>query len=162
MAEVLEFNDMFYTNFEPQTKNHFIMEVDGIPSFMIKTSGTPSIQFDEIELDHINVTRKIKGKGKWQNFDITLYNPIVPNGAQAVMEWVRLSHESLTGRDGYAGMYKKDIDLYMIGPIGDKISQWKIKGAFILSAAFGDLDWSASDIVEISLTLAYDYAILEY
>ena len=162
MAEVLEFNEMFYTNFEPHTKNHFIMEVDGIPSFMIKASGTPSIQFEEIVLDHINLKRKLKGKGDWQPFDITLYDPIVPSGAQAVMEWVRLSHESLTGRDGYAGMYKKDIDLYKIGPIGDKVSQWKIKGAFITTAAFGDLDWTTSDVVEITVSLAYDYAVLEY
>ena len=37
MAEVLEFNDMFYTNFEPKMKNRFIMEIDGIPSYLIKT-----------------------------------------------------------------------------------------------------------------------------
>ena len=30
MVEVLEFNDMFYTNFEPKMKNRFIMEIDGI------------------------------------------------------------------------------------------------------------------------------------
>lgn len=162
MADVLEYNDMFYTNFEPNTKNRFIMEIDGIPSFMIKTASKPSIQFEEVVLDHINVKRKLKGKGEWQNIDLTLYDPIVPSGAQAVMEWVRLSHESLTGRDGYAGMYKKDVDIYQIGPIGDKVSQWKIKGAFIVNASFGDLDWSASDVVDISITLAMDYCILEY
>ena len=138
------------------------MEIDGIPSYMIKTATKPSIQFETITLDHINVKRKIKGKGEWQNIDITLFAPIIPSGAHEVMEWVRLSHESFTGRDGYAGMYKKDIDIYTIGPIGDKTEQWKLKGAFIESAAFGDLDWAASEVVEISLTLAYDYAVLEY
>lgn len=163
MAEVLEFNEMFYTNFEPNTKNHFIMEVDGIPSFMIKATTKPSITFEEIVLDHINLKRKIKGKGEWNNIDITMYDPIVPSGAQTVMEWVRLSHESLTGRDGYAGMYKKDIDIFQLGPIGDRVSQWKLKGAFILSTSFGDLDWAdGSGIVEITATLAYDLAVLEY
>jgi len=162
MASVLEFSDMFYTDFEPKTKNHFIMEIDGIPSYMIKTVTKPQLQFEAITLDHINIKRKLKGKGEWQDVTMTLYDPIVPSGAQAVMDWVRLSHESLTGRDGYAGMYKKDIDCYTLGPLGDKTEQWKLKGAFILSAEFGDLDWSASDVVEISLTLAYDYAILEY
>ena len=162
MAEVLEFNDMFYTNFEPKTKNHFIMEIDGIPSYMVKTATKPSITFEPVVLDHINVKRKIKGKGEWNDIDITLYDPIVPSGAQTVMEWIRLSHESLTGRDGYAGMYKKDIDIYQLGPIGDKIENWKLKGAYIASAAFGDLDWAASDVVEISLTITYDYAVLEF
>jgi len=162
MAEVLEFNDMFYTNFEPKMKNRFIMEIDGIQSYLIKTANRPSIQFETVTLDHINVNRKLKGKGTWQPIDITLYDPIVPSGAQQVMEWVRTSHESITGRDGYADFYKKDIDIFMLGPVGDKIENWKIKGAFIQNAVFNDLDWSSNDPSEITLTLEYDYAILEY
>jgi hypothetical protein len=162
MAEVLEFNDMFYTNFEPKMKNRFIMEIDGIPTYLIKTANRPSIQFEVVTLEHINVKRKLKGKGEWQDIEITLYDPIVPSGAQAVMEWVRLSHESITGRDGYADFYKKDIDIYMLGPVGDKIEQWKLKGAFINNAVFNDLDWSSNDPSEITLTLSYDYAVLEF
>jgi len=162
MAEVLEFNDMFYTNFEPKMKNRFILEVDGIASYLIKTANRPSIQFEKVTLDHINVKRQLKGKGEWQDVNITLYDAIVPSGAQQVMEWVRLSHESLTGRDGYADFYKKDLQIYMLGPVGDKIEQWTLKGAFIQSANFGDLDWSSNDPASIELTLSYDYAILEY
>jgi hypothetical protein len=162
MAEILEFNEMFYTNFEPKMKNRFIMEIGGIPSYLIKTANRPNIQFEPVTLEHINLKRKLKGKGEWQDLEITLYDPIVPSGAQAVMEWVRTSHESLTGRDGYADFYKKDIDIYMLGPVGDKIENWKIKGAFILNAQFGELDWTSNDPAEITLTLAYDYAVLEF
>ncbi len=162
MAEVLEFNDMFYTNFEPKMKNRYIMEIDGIASYLIKTANRPSISFEVVTLDHINVKRKLKGKGEWQDIEITLFDPIVPSGAQQVMEWVRTSHESITGRDGYADFYKKDIDIYMLGPVGDKIENWKLKGAFINNAVFNDLDWASNDPSEISLTLSYDYAILEY
>ena len=163
MAEVLEFNEMFYTNFEPKMKNRFIMEIDGIQSYLIKAANRPTIQFEKVTLDHINVKRQLKGKGEWQDIEITLFDPIVPSGAQQVMEWVRLSHESITGRDGYADFYKKDVDIYMIGPVGDKIENWKLKGAFITTANFGDLAWdNQTDVAEITLTLAYDYAILEY
>ena len=163
MAEVLEFGDIFYTNFEPKMKNQFIMEIDGIEAFTVKTAAKPSIQFEVVTLDHINIKRKLKGKGEWQDIEITLYDPIVPSAAQAVMEWVRLSHESITGRDGYSGMYKKELDFYQLGPVGDKIEHWKIKGAFIQSANFGDVDWSSgADPVEITLTLSYDYAVLEF
>jgi hypothetical protein len=138
------------------------MEIDGIASYLIKTANRPSIQFEVVTLDHINVKRKLKGKGEWQDIEITLFDPIVPSGAQQVMEWVRTSHESITGRDGYADFYKKDIDIYMLGPVGDKIENWKIKGAFINNAVFNDLDWASNDPSEITLTLSYDYAILEY
>ncbi len=106
--------------------------------------------------------RKLKGKGDWQPIDITMYDPITPSGQQIIMEWVRLSHESLTGRDGYSSMYKKDLDLYQLDPIGAKISQWKLKGAWISSFAAGDNDWGAGEAVEMSVTLTYDYAILEF
>ena len=162
MAEVLEFNDMFYTNFEPKMKNRFIMTVDGIESYLIKTANRPSISFEVVTLDHINVKRKLKGKGEWQDIEITLFDPIVPSGAQQVMEWVRLSHESITGRDGYADFYKKDVQIEMLGPVGDKIEKWDIKGAFINNAVFNDLDWASNDPSDITLTLSYDYAVLEY
>jgi hypothetical protein len=129
---------------------------------LIKTANRPSISFEVVTLDHINVKRKLKGKGEWQDIEITLFDPIVPSGAQQVMEWVRTSHESITGRDGYADFYKKDIDIYMLGPVGDKIENWKLKGAFINNAVFNDLDWASNDPSEITLTLSYDYAILEY
>jgi hypothetical protein len=162
MPEVLEFDKMFYTNFEPKLANRFIMEVDGIKSYMVKAINRPTVTSEVVELDHINVKRKIKGKTTWDDVTITLYDPIVPSGAQAVMEWVRSAHESLTGRDGYAAFYKKDITFYLLGPVGDKIEQWTLKGAFIQSANFGQLDWSTNDPVTIELTLSYDYAILEY
>jgi hypothetical protein len=162
MAEILEFDKMFYTNFEPKMKNRYVMEIDGVPSYLVKAANRPTIQFETVTLDHINVKRKLKGKGEWQDITITLYDPIVPSGAQAVMEWVRLGHESITGRDGYADFYKKDIDIYMLGPVGDKIEQWKIKGAFIQQANFGDLAFDSNEPATIELTLSYDYAILEF
>lgn len=162
MADVLSFDKIFYTNFEPKLANRFIMEIDGIPSYMVKTANRPKLESEVVELDHINLKRKIKGKSNWTDITITLYDPIVPSGAQSVMEWIRSGHESITGRDGYADFYKKNIDFYMLGPVGDKVEQWKIVGAFISSAEFGDVDWSSNDPVMITLTLTYDYAILEF
>jgi hypothetical protein len=162
MPEILEFDKMFYKNFEPKLGNRFIMEINGIESYIIKTASRPTFSSEVVELDHINVKRKIKGKSTWDDVNITLYDPIVPSGAQQVMEWIRTSHESLTGRDGYAAFYKKDITFYLLGPVGDKIEQWTLKGAFITSANFGELDWASNDPLSIELTLAYDYAILEY
>jgi hypothetical protein len=138
------------------------MEIDGIPSYLVKSAARPSITFETIVLDHINIKRKLQGKGDWQDITITLYDPIVPSGAQSVMEWVRLGHESITGRRGYADFYKKDITFYMLGPVGDKIEQWTIKGAFINSANFGDLSFDSNEPATVELTLSYDYAILEF
>jgi hypothetical protein len=162
MPEILEYDKIFYTNFEPKMQMRFIMEMEGVPSFLVKAANRPTVNQEAIELDHINLKRKFKGKTTWDDMTLTFYDPIVPSGAQIVMDWIRLSHESITGRDGYAAFYKKDIGFYMLGPVGDKIEQWTIKGAFISSANFGEMDWSSSDMVNIEVTLSYDYAILEY
>ena len=162
MADLLDASDIMFTPFEPKLKNRYVMQVDGIPAYTIKTANRPQITFDEVELQHLNVKRFIKGKGTWQTLQFTMYDPIVPSAAQAVMEWVRLSHESVTGRDGYADFYKKDLSINVLGPVGDVVEEWTLKGAWIQDATFGDLDFAASEPVEITLTMRYDYAILEF
>jgi hypothetical protein len=162
MAELLDPSEIMFTPFEPKTKSRYILYVEGIPSYLIKTATRPSITFEEVELNHINMKRFVKGKGSWEPIEITLYDPVVPSGAQAVMEWVRLHKESVTGRDGYSDFYKKDITINLLGPVGDKVEEWTLKGAFIVSATFNDLDWSVSDPAEITLSLRYDYAILQF
>ena len=162
MADLIDPSEIMFTPFEPKTKNRFIMYIEGVPAYLIKTANRPTITFEEIELDHINVKRYVKGKGAWETLDITLYDPIVPSGAQAVMEWVRLHKESVTGRDGYSDFYKKDVTFNVLGPVGDKVEEWTLKGAMIQSANFGDLDWSVSEPAEITLTLRYNYAILQF
>ena len=129
MADFIDPNEMFFTPFEPKLSNRFIMNIEGIPAFLVKTTGRPNITLNEVALDHINVKRYVKGKAEWQTLTVTLYDPIVPSGAQAVMEWVRLHHESVTGRDGYSDFYKKDITFNVLGPVGDKVEEWTLKGA---------------------------------
>ena len=155
-------NQMMFTAFEPKLQNRFLMKIDGIPSYLIKKISRPSISFGEIVLDHINVKRKIKGKANWENVTAELYDPVTPSGAQSVMEWVRLSHESVTGRDGYSDFYKKDITVQTLGPVGDVVEEWIMKGAYVQSANFGDMDWTSEAPANISLTIVMDYAILNF
>ena len=155
-------NDMMFTTFEPKLQNRFLMDIGGVPGYLIKKIARPSISFNEVTLDHINLKRKIKGKGNWENITCDLYDPVTPSGAQAIMEWVRLSHESVTGRDGYSDFYKKEITISTLGPVGDVVEEWRLKGAFCLSANFGDMDWSSDAPANISITIAMDYAILNY
>ena len=154
--------ELFYTPYEPKLKNRFIMDIDGIPAYTIKTAQRPQITFEEVVLDHMNVKRYVKGKGEWQQLSITLYDPVVPSASQAVMEWIRLSHESVTGRDGYADFYKKDVTFQVLGPVGDVVEEWTLKGAFITEANFNELDFASSEVADIALTLQYDYAILQF
>ena len=36
MAELVDANDIMFTPFEPKLKNRYIMQIDGIPAYMIR------------------------------------------------------------------------------------------------------------------------------
>ena len=79
------------------------------------------------------------------------------------MEWVRLHHESVTGRDGYSDFYKKDLTINVLGPVGDVVSEWVIKGAFIVDAGFKGFNWdTGAEAQTIALTISMDYAVLNF
>ena len=163
MADLLNPNEIFYTVFEPKVQNRFIFSLDGIPAFIIKKADRPKLNQEKKTIDYINTQRNYKGKTTWGDIQIELYDPIAPSGAQAVMEWVRLHHESVTGRDGYLDFYKKDCTISILGPVGDKVEEWKLMGAQIVSAEFGTLEWSnGGDSHNITMTLAVDYCILQF
>jgi hypothetical protein len=160
---VLDPNEIFFTAFEPKQANRFILYMDGVPSFIVKGVSAVSLTQGEVVLNHMNVLRKVKGKSVWNDITMTLFDPITPSGAQAVMEWVRLHHESVTGRDGYSDFYKKDLTLDVLGPVGDIVSEWIIKGAFVKEATFGDYNWDTeNEAKQIEVTLGLDYAVLNF
>ena len=159
---VLDPNEIMFTAFEPKVQNRFIMYCDGIPAYLIKSATAPGFEAGEIILDHINTYRKLKGKVRWNDMTLNLYDPVTPSGAQAVMEWARLAHESVTGRDGYSDFYKKDLTLDILGPVGDVVGEWVIKGAYVKNATFGDYDWANEAAINLSVTIAMDYCILNF
>jgi hypothetical protein len=159
---VLNANEIMFTAFEPKVQNRFIMYIDGIPAYLIKSATAPGFEAGEIILDHINVYRKVKGKVRWNDMTLSLYDPVTPSGAQAVMEWARLAHESVTGRDGYSDFYKKDITLDILGPVGDIVGEWVVKGAYVKTAAFGEYDWASEAAINLSVTIAMDYCVLNF
>ena len=90
---ILDANEIFFTAFEPKQANRFILYMDGIPSYIIKGVSAVTLTQGEVPLNHINILRKVKGKSVWGDVTLTLFDPITPSGAQAVIEWVRLHHE---------------------------------------------------------------------
>jgi hypothetical protein len=162
MTTTLDVTEMLPNRFQPLTKRQFVLAIEGIDSFLLKTAARPSYTTEEVELNWINSTRYIAGKTKFGTMAITLIDAIAPSGAQQVMEWIRLHFESVSGRAGYADFYKRDIQIKMLDPIGTVIQLWDVKGAFITEANFGELDYGSSDVAEIALTLRFDNAVQQY
>ena len=163
MAEVLELNEMLANTFEPKRQFRWIMSMQGLlDEFTLKTATRPQINFEDTTIDYMNVKRYIAGKPAWEPLTLTIYDPISPSAAQKVAEWIRLSFEGTTGRMGYAQFYKKEINLKMLDPIGAVVEDWLIQGAWVMNSNWGELDYAVSDPVNITLTIRFDQAVLQF
>jgi hypothetical protein len=161
-AETLDVTSMLPNKFQPKAKNRWVLMIEGIDAYIIKTVARPTITTEEVPLPFINSTRYIAGKTTFGTIAITLHDPIAPSGAQQVMEWIRTHFESVSGRAGYADFYKRDTQLKLLDPVGTVIELWDIKGAFITEANFGELTYEDGTPAEISLTLRFDNAVLQF
>lgn len=162
MATTLDVSEMLPTKFQPIAKRQFVLAIEGVDSFLVKTAARPSVSTEEVAINWINSTRYIAGKTTFGTMEVTLHDSIGVSGAQQVMEWIRLCFESVTGRSGYADFYKRDIQIKMLDPVGTIIQLWDIKGAFVTEANFNEITYEGSDQTEISLTIRFDNCVLQF
>jgi hypothetical protein len=163
MAETLSVTDMLPNKFEPKRQFRWVFAIEGIDSFLMKTSARPQMQFQELPIPFMNAYRYIAGRMTFQEMSISLYDPIAPSGAQQVMEWIRTHYESVSGRAGYADFYKRDIQIKLLDPIGTVVELWDMKGAFIKSVNFQTLTYENDNApVTIDMSIRYDNCVLQF
>ena len=151
--------------YEPKRKNRFILSFPsslGINSWYVESTSRPNIQIGSTEIPFLNTSTYVAGRFVWNTINVTFRDPIGPSASQALMEWVRLHSESVTGRMGYAAGYKKDLDLEMLDPTGVVVEKWILQGTFMTDLNFGDLDYSRDDLATIDASLRMDRCIQVY
>ena len=151
--------------YEPKRQNRFILRFPsslGINEWFVESTKRPSIKIAPTEIQFLNTSTYVAGRFNWDEMTVKFRDPIGPSAAQALMEWVRLHAESVTGRMGYAAGYKKDIDLEMLDPTGVVVEKWILEGTFLTDVGFGTLDYKSDGLADISATLRMDRCILVY
>jgi hypothetical protein len=149
--------------YEPLRKNRFVFTFPsdtGIQSWWVSTSSLPSINQNVTELQFLNTSTWVLGRYTWEDLTITFRQFIGPSTAQALMEWIRLESESVTGRQGYAAGYKRNITISMLDPTGVAVQKWVLINAFPTTANFGDLGYDSDDVSTAEISLKYDYGVL--
>lgn len=151
--------------YEPLRKNRFILRFPdelGIQEWWVSTTSRPKYTSDETEIPFLNTSTYVIGRFKWDSIQVTFRDPIGPSATQALMEWVRLHSESVTGRQGYAAGYKKDIELEMLDPTGVVVEKWILQGSFMTDLNFNELDYNNDALATIDCTLRMDRCIQVY
>jgi len=138
-------NEILDSSFEPKTSNRFIVEFQSpfnIPLYSIHKISLPSFtkahQFSRII---------------WDDIIVEFYDPVSPSTSQAIMEGLRKLREMDT--------QDITISIKMLGPVGDTVSEWLIKGE-IDTINFGELNWKKDDVVNITMKIKTTSAILNY
>lgn len=128
-----------------------------IPKHYVKVAARPQLEIDETEINFLNATTWIPGKGKWQPLSIT-YIDTTDSQMQGLYNWiatvynftdpVNLSNSEKAGWNGTAL-------LTMYDGCGKPLEFWLLGSCWPQSINFGDLAYADSDEATIELTLRY-------
>jgi hypothetical protein len=143
--------------YEPKMKNAFVVEMKGVPAFLIKEIDRPRKAWNNIPASALHD----QPEGYvWDPIKIVLYDPIAPSAAQAV--YAMLNDESGPQSDKPMKKDLGDIVIKMLGPAGDVVEKWTLKDCKILEANFGNLSFNCPVPSTISIIATFSDAILEY
>ncbi len=151
--------------YEPKRQNRFILRFPsslGINEWFVESASRPSIKINSVPIPFLNTETYVAGRFTWDEIQVKFRDPIGPSASQALMEWVRLHAESVTGRMGYAVGYKRNVDLELLDPTGVVVEKWILENTFLTSANFGSLGYSTDGLVDITCGLRMDRCILVY
>ena len=151
--------------YEPKRQNRFILRFPstlGINEWFVESTSRPKLTIGATEIQFLNTSTWVAGRFNWGEISVKFRDPIGPSASQALMEWVRLCAETVTGRMGYAAGYKKNVDLELLDPTGVVVEKWILEGAWLSSVDFGSLAYNSENIAEINATLRPDRCILVY
>lgn len=153
--------------YQPKQKNRFVVRFPddvGIQPFMLKSCDTPKPNNNSVEMPFLNTSTWVKGRTIWRPMQMVIRDYIAPSTSQALIEWFRLHHESVTGRDGYAVGYMKNLQLEILDPPGAIISNWLLENCMLVDDVdFGGLlDYGDDGVIELSFTIQPQRCILQY
>ena len=160
---------------DPKRKFRFKIEFDGIQAqpggpvaWYAKTVTKPSFQITNTEHKYLNHTFYYPGAVQWQDVSMTLVDPVNPDVAATLSDiivaggysppadatdLVSMSKAKATNALGVIRITQLDAD-------GNHLEEWRLWNAFITEIKYGDLEYGADDLTELSLTLKYDWATI--
>ena len=74
MAETLDVTSMLPNAFEPKRKARWIMMIEGVDAYLLKTCQRPTVTTEEVEIPFINSRRYVAGLTKFNTISVTIYH----------------------------------------------------------------------------------------
>lgn len=143
----------------------FGVVIDGFQAGLFTKSDLPEVEFDEVAFAPAGSLFDQKVPGRMKFSDITLEKGIPQDTFDSsLFDWVKKvvaisASNGATG--GVPAMYLKNIDLIRYDRAGEEVVRFKLIGAWVKTAKFGDGDGSQSDNMIESMTLSFQYFDVE-
>ena len=160
---------------EPKRKFKFLMSIGEIPAWVIKTSGRPQYTVSKGGThNYLGHQFKFPGRLSYNDLTITLVDPI---NVDVAGEFLRVLENAGYKRpnqwtedpNNYRLTFAKrkfvnslgEISIKVINADGQIAERWTLKNTWISQIKYGDLSYDSEDLLNISVTLVYDYAQVE-
>jgi hypothetical protein len=150
--------------FHPTLQFRYSVFTSMLPTALIhaRSAQQPSVDNSPVSIDHKNGYFKVKGKTKWNDITLSCYQ-FEGITVGEIWRYMNNKHQEIKeAKDKFADSYKHDMQLLLLNPLSIPISRWKLVGAFISNASWGDMDWGNNDVAQCQLTISYDYAELHF
>lgn len=159
---------------DPKRKFRFMVTFDGIGKdsgqlWYAKTADKPSFTVGTAEHKYLNHTFYYPGTVTWNDVTITLVDPQDPDMVATLQKMFLNSGYRPPKTPGDKNTVSKAsavkalgvVRVEQLGADGTPVESWSFHNAFIADLKFGDLAYGDDELVEISVTLKYDFASLD-
>jgi hypothetical protein len=134
-----------------------------------KSIDKPKFEISTTEHMFINHTYNFPGRGKWNEISTTLVdiggdrdvtsiiNSLILGSGYATPDDPASSLQSIT-KEQSVDIFGANFQIQQIDAEGVVVEAWKLFNPWVRNVEFGSLDYTSEELVEISLTIVYDYA----
>ena len=129
--------------------------------------GRPTVTFGDIDIHVYNSIIRLAGKPTWGDVQVVLRDDAGGNVTKVIGEQIQKQFDFMEQSSAASGRdYKFITRCEMLdGGNGDGtngpqvLETWELYGCYISNAAYGDLNYSTNEAVQITLTLKFDNAV---
>lgn len=127
----------------------------------------PKISHEEVELHRYNSKIWIPGKHTFEPTNLVVEDDITGTASAVIQQQMQKQQLLIGGAGQYlasaaeGSLYKFSTYLDLLDGGDQVIENWTLEGCWIQNVDYGDLDYSSSEAVKISLTIRYDHAYQE-
>jgi hypothetical protein len=160
--------------YQPKLKNRWRLTFIGIGAnsadgdFMTVqaiTAERPKLSFEKITLDRYNSRVYIAGKHSFDPMNMVfeddtggLVSQALQNQLEKQQNIIAATPSALLPASPAGELYKFAVRIDILDGNETIFESWSVEGAWIENVDYTDLDYAASEVIKINLTVSYDHA----